>query len=249
MKKILIVVTIITLIAVIFALPKWLLFGQQNSEKTAVRSDLTAHLALSEEMDLIDKLLILADDEVQTVHLELAVEEVSEVRSILREELENLRKLGYRGGGIDLDELEADSGIIESIVFIDAQRILRVYRVETVGAVTLIDMQTHKILSIVSHLAAWERAADALNMIQDDVLLSMQSLEAMAKYYDLMIEEPTVIKESFDSRTQWSLVSAYFVNAEGERIVYGLNFNMDYDYIFWGTVGEERMTAEEEIVE
>ncbi len=247
MKKKTVTVFLLALLVILalFLLPKWLLYRQQSAINTVKSSDLTAQLATSEEMDLMAKLQLLADSKVQMVQLEITAEQAQEAKTILTQEIAALQKLGYySGGSIAIDELEGEDMSVDSLVYIDAQRVLRVYRIETVSATAIVDIQTHKIMSIGSKVAVWERAEDALNVTDDGMLLSMKTLEILANYYGFKLEEALVSADYRGKENGWAIISGYLVNEESERVGFCLNFNIDYEYIAWGAASAELMDAE-----
>lgn len=250
-KTLMILLPSLVLVLALFLLPKWLLYRQQSTIDTRKSADLTAQLAASEEMDLMAKLQLLADSKVQTVQLEITDEQAQEAKTILKQEVETLHKLGYyAGGSIAIDELLSDKMSVVSMVYIDAQRVLRVYRIESVSATAIVDIQTHKILSIGSNIAAWERAEDALNVTSDNgKLQSMKTLEILAKYYGFALEHALVSSDYRGKDNGWAIVSGYFVNEASERVGFCLNFIINYEYIYWGAASEELMNAERAIEE
>lgn len=241
-KAVAILIGSVIVTTALFLLPKWLLEWKQNMTQMSMQNDLAAQLSSSEKMNLMAKLQLLSDEQVQMVHFEIPYEQEQEAKKILLEEISMLHSLGYTGGGITWDELLAEPYSVVSCVIVDADRVLRAYQIEMPSVMVLIDVQTHKILLIASTMASWERAEDALNMTENGVLLSMQTLKAFAKYYGFSVEDALVSDDYRKKENGWAIVSANFVNEEAESVGFGLNFS--YQSVWWGSLSDEIMDAE-----
>jgi len=243
-KGLIMILMIGAVVASGFMLPKWLLGHQmQKSHEWELKSDLSLQVSLDEDIDLFKRLQLLNDPNAQAVALDITDDQITEAMQILQKEFEDLLEYGYQSSPIAVEEFEHHYDV-EHLVYIDEQQILRVYRIVSESAFAIIDRESNKILCIGSAIAPWERAADVLNVTFGEELLSVKTIEAFAKYYDMTIEDIKISETYYDDGENWAVISGYLLNAEGERLGFGLNFNLNTEIIRWTSIDDSIMNAE-----
>lgn len=205
-----------------FYFPRALLYHQQETMMNRVETRPAEQLNINfYQQSNMEKLKIISSPTAWSSYMDNETENTEEILDILNRELKTLRELGICTHLLDFGDLQPiDVCAILPIMFIDGQKVLQVYDIDTVWGMFTIDAKTGKILkmSLMSRYSEIDIGGILTQWIQTDESYTHEFAQ-WAEYYGLtpgMVDKGKIDPEEIIDRHL--LLYGSFSDDLGEQI-------------------------------